>query len=77
MTFEEAKDQVGKKYGFESNIWPTGEALDEVVELYATAKAAQAWDEACVAYQDLLFLQDLERPLNNPTNPYPPKQEKP
>jgi len=30
----------------------------------------EAWEEACEAYEDRLFEQGLERPLNKPHNPY-------
>jgi hypothetical protein len=78
-TFEEAKDQVAKqgyntKFAFLAQIHER-DCLTKAAELYATAKAAQAWEEGCEAYENLLISQNLEFPLNKPTNPY--KQEKP
>ncbi|HTJ53769.1 MAG TPA: hypothetical protein VL443_30145 [Cyclobacteriaceae bacterium] len=56
MTFEEAKDHVAKKHGHknwkELNKLTVGDFfIDEIAELYAQSKQAEAWDEgwnACV-----------------------------
>jgi len=90
MTFEEAKDHVAKKHGY--NSWaqvlfyaidamaettkpPYAEQAlqDEAAEFYATAKAAQAWEEGYNAREkDIGNMNGIK-----PTNPYLPKQEKP
>lgn len=73
MKFEEAKDQVAKQGGldqFPKLPFPYESLYKQAAELYARSMAAQVWDEACEAYEDILVSQNLEFPMNKPTNPY-------
>jgi hypothetical protein len=74
MTFEEAKDQVSRqvyntKFVFLAQIHER-DCLTKAAELYATAKAAQAWEEGYEAMKDQV---NDEYRYNNIPNPY--KQE--
>jgi hypothetical protein len=76
MTFEEAKDQVARlvyntKFAFLAQIHER-DCLTKAAELYATAKAAQAWEEGYTAANDDMSDLNDSRRWNNPY-----KQEKP
>jgi len=67
MTFEEAKDQVAKEQGidkFPKLPVPYQVLYEKAAELYATAKAAQAWEEG--------FLADSSTDITD--NSYLPKE---